>query len=83
MLGFGNESLFLPAQPPDAVAEHLAEEDQRRADADECQEHGKQLRRTVTAISGSRPTIIVSLWWRAWLQRQRVAFLTPMKEAIS
>ena len=23
----------------------------------------------ITAISGSRPTMIVSVWWRAWLQR--------------
>ena len=42
----GNEGLFFHAQPPGAVAEHLAEEDQRRADADECPEHGKQLRRS-------------------------------------
>ena len=37
----------------------------------------------VTAISGSRPTMIVSLWWRAWLQRQRVDSRKTMKEAIS
>ena len=37
----------------------------------------------VTAISGSRPTMIVSLWWRAWLQRQRVDSRRTMKEAIS
>jgi hypothetical protein len=36
-----------------------------------------------TAISGSRPTMIVSLWWRVWLQRHTVASRMTMNEAIS
>ena len=36
-----------------------------------------------TAISGSRPTMIVSLWWRVWLQRQKVDSRMTMYEAIS
>ena len=36
-----------------------------------------------TAISGSRPTMIVSLWWRVWLQRQGVDSRITMNEAIS
>ena len=36
-----------------------------------------------TAISGSRPTMIVSLWWRVWLQRQTVDSRMTMNEAIS
>ena len=36
-----------------------------------------------TAISGSRPTMIVSLWWRVWLHRQTVASRITMNEAIS
>ena len=35
------------------------------------------------AISASRPTMIVSLWWRAWLQRQTTASRITMNEAIS
>ena len=33
-------------------------------------------------ISGSRPTMIVSVWWRAWLQRQIVGLRIIMKQAI-
>ena len=43
------------------------------------------LRMTVgrmTAISGSRPTMIVSVWWRAWLQRHTVGSRMIMKQAI-
>ncbi len=36
-----------------------------------------------TAISGSRPTMIVSLWWRVWLQRHTVDSRMTMNEAIS
>ena len=36
-----------------------------------------------TAISGSLPTMIVSLWWRLWLQRQTVDSRITMNEAIS
>src|SRR5215469_13895539 len=36
-----------------------------------------------TAISGSRPTISVSLWWRVWVQRQTVDSRITIKEAIS
>ncbi len=35
-----------------------------------------------TAISGSRPTMIVSVWWRVWLQRQGVGSRSTMNEAI-
>ena len=35
------------------------------------------------AISASRPTMMVSLWWRAWLQRQTTASRITMNEAIS
>ena len=35
------------------------------------------------AISGSRPTMIVSLWCRAWLQRQTTDSRNTMNEAIS
>ena len=35
-----------------------------------------------TAISGSRPTMIVSVWWRVWLQRQGVGSRSTMKQAI-
>ena len=34
------------------------------------------------AISGSRPTMMVSVWWRAWLQRQTVGSRITMKQAI-
>ena len=36
----------------------------------------------IAAISGSRPTMIVSVWWRAWLQRQIVGSRMIMKQAI-
>ena len=36
----------------------------------------------ITAISASRPTMIVSVWCRAWLQRQVTGFRTCMKLAI-
>jgi len=36
-----------------------------------------------TAISGSRPTMMVPLWWRVWLQRQTVDSRITMKDAIS
>ena len=32
-------------------------------------------------ISGSRPTMIVSVWWRVWLQRQTVGSRMIMKQA--
>ena len=32
-----------------------------------------------TTISGSRPTMIVSVWWRAWLQRQVTGLRMIMK----
>ncbi len=35
-----------------------------------------------TSISGSRPTISVSVWWRAWPQRWIRACRSIMKEAI-
>ena len=34
------------------------------------------------AISGSRPTMIVSVWWRVWLQRQTVGSRRIMKQAM-
>ncbi len=36
----------------------------------------------ITAISASRPTMMVSVWWRAWLQRQATGLRTTMKLAI-
>ena len=36
----------------------------------------------IATISGSRPTISVSVWWRAWLQRQTVGSRMIMKHAI-
>ncbi len=36
----------------------------------------------MTAISGSRPTMIVSVWWRVWLQRQVTGLRMIMKQAI-
>ena len=36
----------------------------------------------MTAISGSRPTMMVSVWCRAWLQRQTVGLRMIMKQAI-
>ena len=36
----------------------------------------------MTAISGSRPTMIVSVWWRVWLQRQTVGSRSTMKQAM-
>ena len=35
-----------------------------------------------TPISGSRPTTMVSVWWRAWLQRQTVGSRSTMNDAI-
>jgi hypothetical protein len=35
----------------------------------------------ITEISGSRPTMIVSVWWRAWLQRQLTGFRMARKLA--
>ena len=35
----------------------------------------------IAAISRSRPTMIVSVWWRAWLQRQNVGSFMFMNEA--
>ena len=37
----------------------------------------------MTAISGSRPTMTVSVWWRVWLQRQVTGLRMIMKQAIS
>ena len=34
-------------------------------------------------ISGSRPTMMVSVWWRVWLQRHTVGSRMIMNEAIS
>ena len=36
----------------------------------------------MTAISGSRPTMMVSVWWRVWLQRQTVGSRMIMKQAM-
>ncbi|MCY1305935.1 hypothetical protein D9M70_557640 [compost metagenome] len=36
----------------------------------------------MTAISGSRPTMTVSVWWRVWLQRQVTGLRMIMKQAI-
>ena len=36
----------------------------------------------ITAISGSRPTMIVSVWWRAWLHRQLTGLRITMNEAM-
>ena len=36
-----------------------------------------------TAISGSRPTTIVSLWCRVWLHRQTMLSRITMNDAIS
>ena len=35
----------------------------------------------IAAISRSRPTMIVSVWWRAWLQRQKVGSFAFMNDA--
>ena len=35
----------------------------------------------ITATSGSRPTMMVSVWWRVWLQRQTVGSRMIMKQA--
>ena len=35
----------------------------------------------IAAISRSRPTMIVSVWWRAWLQRQNVGSFMFMNDA--
>ncbi len=35
----------------------------------------------IAAISGSRPTISVSVWWRVWLHRHVVGSRMIMKEA--
>ena len=32
-------------------------------------------------ISGSRPTMIVSVWWRVWLHRHTVGSRMIMKQA--
>ena len=34
----------------------------------------------ITATSGSLPTMMVSVWWRAWLQRQTVGSRMIMKQ---
>ena len=36
-----------------------------------------------TAISGSRPTMMVSVWCRVWLQRHGVDSRNTMNDAIS
>ena len=36
-----------------------------------------------TAISGSRPTMMVSLWWRVWLHRQGTDSRNTMNDATS
>ena len=36
----------------------------------------------ISTISGSRPTMIVSVWWRAWDQRQDTGLRTMQKLAI-
>ena len=33
-------------------------------------------------ISGSRPTMIVSVWWREWLQRHTTGLRIMKKQAI-
>jgi hypothetical protein len=33
----------------------------------------------IATISGSRPTMIVSVWWREWLQRQATGLRIIMK----
>ena len=36
----------------------------------------------IVMISGSRPTMIVSVWWRAWLHLQSVGFRKSIKHAM-
>ena len=45
ILRFRNEGLFFRAKPSGAVEEHVAEEGERRIDAEESQEQGEKLRR--------------------------------------
>ena len=84
ILRFRNEGLFLRSEPAGAMEEDAAEEGMRLVLMPKnLKNRVNQFGGRVTAISGSRPTIIVSLWWRAWLQRQRVDSRRTMKEAIS
>jgi hypothetical protein len=49
--------------------------------ADEGQRLARDVGGRITAISGSRPTMIVSVWWRAWDQRQLTGLRMTMKLA--
>ena len=69
---------------PGAVQGHVAEVLAAGIDVEEVRAPAaSRLAGRCTAISGSRPTMIVSLWWRVWLQRQGVDSRSTMKEAIS
>jgi hypothetical protein len=49
----------------------------------EIQKIRPQFRRTLHGDLGIHPTMIVSLWWRVWLQRQTTDSRSTIKEAIS
>jgi hypothetical protein len=69
------------SEPPGRVHEHQPEGSRHVGQAGEVRDQPRQPRGRIAAISGSRPTISVSVWWRAWLHRQVVGSRMIRKEA--
>ena len=84
VLRFRNEGLLLRGEPAGAMQQDMPRKKAKVVLMPKnLSSSVDQFGGRVTAISGSRPTMIVSLWWRAWLQRQRVDSRRTMNEAIS
>ena len=73
---------LLRGQPPGRVSQHA---DRRVVGVPQPDDVDDQLEGDPAgaspAISRSRPTMIVSVWWRAWLQRQNVGSFMFMNDA--
>ncbi len=67
------------------TAHRMAAEDREvardRGEADDVERHQIICGGRMVPISGSRPTMVVSVWWRMWLHRQTTGFQICMKLA--
>ncbi len=80
LLLLGDEALLGVAEVAGGVAQNVGHGVPDIEDAEEVEHHAQEVRRAHDGDLGSRPTMIVSVWWRAWLQRQ-VTGLRMISEA--
>ena len=80
-LGLRDEGALLGGEPAGRV-QHHAGGDRHVDQAEEVGEDPGQPGGRMATISGSRPTISVSVWWRVWLQRHTVGSRMIMNDPI-